>query len=82
MEPSVQVFSPKRRVKSKGAEAYVAEIRDLILFAVFVLSQTEGPGRALVGRTSGRLHVQHLCGLLSTGHAREAFSSSSLLNGA
>jgi hypothetical protein len=62
----------------------VAEIRDLILFAVFVLSQTEGPGRARVGRTSGRLHVQHLCGLLSTGHAeraREAFSSSSLLNG-
>src|SRR5437870_1762057 len=59
------VFSPDRRVKSKGAESYVAEIRDLILFAVFVLSQTEGPGRALVGRTSGGLHLPHLCGLLS-----------------
>ena len=67
----------------KGAESYVAEIRDLIILAMFVLPQAEGPGRAVAGRTSRCLHLQHLCRLLSTGHAeraREAASSPSLLN--
>src|SRR5205809_359659 len=67
----------------KGAESYVAEIRDLLILAMFVLPQAEGPGRAVAGRTSRCLHLQHLCRLLSTGHAeraREAASSPSLLN--
>src|SRR5260370_21817411 len=53
----VGVFSPERRVKSKGTESYVAEIRNHIIFAVFVLSQAERPGRTIVSRASGCLHL-------------------------
>jgi hypothetical protein len=73
----------KKRVKSKGAESYVAQKSDRIILALFVLSQAEGPGRAIAGRTSWGLHLQHLHGVLSTGHAeraREAASSPTLLN--
>jgi len=66
----------------KGAESDVAQKNDHLILAVFVLSQTEGPGQAITGRTWGCLHLQHLRGLLSTDHAeraREAASSSSLL---
>jgi len=78
----VEVFSPERR-GSERSRTYVAQKSDLIILPMFVLSQIERPGRALAGRTAGRLHLQHLRGLLSTSHAkraREAASSPSLLN--
>ena len=69
--------------ESKGAEPYVAQKSDLIILPVFVLSQIERPGRAIARGTARRLHLQYVCGLLSTGYAeraREAARSSSLLN--
>jgi pimeloyl-ACP methyl ester carboxylesterase len=82
-EESPTEFQHLQRVKPKGVESDVAQKSDLLIFPVFVLSQAEGSGRAIAGRTSGCLHLQHLRGLLSTGHAeraREAASSPSLLN--